>query len=405
MTIERKGAALAAALLLAAGFALSGCDKAASDAAGQGGAGMGPSGPAPVSVLAVQPQAAPLSSEMPGRTVAYLVSDVRPQVGGIVKARLFEEGSDVKAGDVLYQIDPATYQASLDSAKAALAKAKATVVSARLKAQRYKELVGINAVSKQDADDASATLAEAEADVAADAAALESAQINLDYTKVTAPISGRIGKSSVTPGALVTASQTDALATVQQLDPIYVDVTQPSTQYLKLKRALASGQVTQSGSDAAKVKLVLEDGTTYAEAGTLQFSDVTVDQTTGSITLRAIFPNPHHDLLPGMYVRAVIDLGQESGVFLVPQQAVSRNAKGDATVMVVGEGDKVEPRALTASRMVGTDWVVTAGLKPGDRVIIDGLQKLRPGMPVQPVDKAAAAESSQQPGQPTQSAQ
>jgi membrane fusion protein (multidrug efflux system) len=352
--------------------------------------------PVEVGFITVQPATVALTSEMPGRTSAYMVSDVRPQVGGIVKARLFTEGSDVNAGDVLYQIDPATYQASYDSAKAALAKARATLSSVRAKAQRYKDLVTINAVSKQDYDDATASLAEAEADVASDVAALESAKINLDYTKVTAPISGRIGKSSVTPGALVTASQSDALATVQQLDTIYVDVTQPSTDYLKLKRALASGKLTRIGDDQAKVKLMLEDGTAYPLDGALQFSDVTVDQTTGSISLRAIFPNPQHDLLPGMYVRAVLESGVDDQAILAPQQAVSRNAKGEAVAYVVAAGDKVEPRVLKTEQTYEDKWIISDGLKSGDRLIVNNLQKIQPGMIVKPVDAAAAPFPAQQ---------
>jgi membrane fusion protein (multidrug efflux system) len=372
--------------LLTASLLLAACDKPQSQASMPTSAP-----PAEVGFITLAPQAVALTSEMPGRTAAYMVSEVRPQVGGIVQARLFDEGSDVKAGDVLYQIDPATYQASYDSAKAALAKARATLSSTRLKAQRYKELVAINAVSKQDYDDAAATLAEGEADVAADIAALETAKINLDYTKVTAPISGRIGKSAVTPGALVTASQTSALATVQQLDPIYVDVTQPSIDYLRLKRALASGQLTRVGADQAKVKLLLEDGTTYPLEGVLQFSDVTVDQTTGSITLRAIFPNPQLELLPGMYVRAVLESGVDNQAILAPQLAVSRTAKGEATAFVLAAGDKVEQRVLQTGQTFGDNWVVTAGLQAGDRLIVSGLQKIRPGMEVKPVEQSAAA--------------
>jgi len=374
--------------LLGTALLLAGCDKPQSQAAMPG------AGPVEVDVVTLQPQSVAVTSEMPGRTSAYMVSDVRPQVGGIVKARLFTEGTDVQAGDVLYQVDPATYQASYDSAKAALAKARATLTSIKLKAQRYKELVAINAVSKQDYDDASASLAEAEADVAADVASLESARINLAYTKVTAPISGRIGKSSVTPGALVTASQTDALATVQQLDPIYVDVTQPSTDFLKLKRALASGKLTRIGTDQAKVKLVLEDGTEYPLEGALQFSDVTVDQTTGSITLRAIFPNPQHDLLPGMYVRAMLESGVDDAAILAPQQAVSRNAKGEAVAYVLAAGDTVEPRVLKTEQTYGDAWIVSDGLKAGDRLIVSGLQKIQPGMAVKPVDTKTGTPSA-----------
>ncbi|HEX9448873.1 MAG TPA: efflux RND transporter periplasmic adaptor subunit, partial [Dongiaceae bacterium] len=278
-----------------------------------------------VGVITLKPQRVTLTTELPGRVSAFMVSEVRPQVGGIIQKRLFEEGSDVKAGQVLYQIDPATYRAAYDNAAAALAKAKANVMSVRAKAERYKELVAINAVSKQDYDDAVASQRSAEADIAADQAALETAQINLDYTKVTAPISGRIGKSTVTPGALVTASQSTALATVQQLDQIYVDVAQSTADVLRLKRDLASGKLQKAGANQAKVGLLLEDGTHYDQGGALQFADITVDQTTGSITLRAVFPNQKDDLLPGMYVRAVLEEGTNDQALLVPQRGVSRD--------------------------------------------------------------------------------
>jgi len=372
---------LGAALLLAA------CDQPQSQAA------MPAQGPTEVDVVTLQPQTVAVTSEMPGRTTAFLVSDVRPQVGGIVKERRFTEGSDVAAGDVLYQIDPATYQASYDSAKAALAKARATLTSIKLKAQRYKELVAINAVSKQDYDDAAASLAEAEADVAADMASLESAKINLDYTKVTAPISGRVGKSAVTPGALLTASQTDALATIQQLDQIYVDVTQSSADLLRLRRDLASGKLVAAGANQAKIALLPEDGSHYDHEGVLQFTDITVNETTGSVTLRAVFPNPEGLLLPGMYVRGVLEEGVDDKGVLVPQQGVSRNIKGEATALVVNADGKVEQRILKTDRTVGDQWLVSGGLAAGDRVILDGLQKIQPGMPVKPIELTAAENS------------
>lgn len=350
--------------------------------------------PAPVvGVLAVQPRPVSLSTELSGRTSAYLLAEVRPQVAGIVKSRQFEEGGEVKAGQALYQIDSATYRTAVDSAQAALAKAEANAVTAKLKAQRYDELAGIDAVSKQARDDAQATLKQAEADVAAAKAALQTARINLDYTRVAAPISGRIGRSTVTPGALVTAGQTTALASIQQLDPIYVDVTQSSAELLRLQRALASGQLKRSGNGQAKVQLVLEDGSAYAAEGRLQFSEVAVDEGTGSVTLRAVFPNPRHTLLPGMYVRAVLEEGVDEQAILAPQSAVSRDAKGNATALVLGADGKVQQRTLKADRAVGDQWLVSSGLAAGDKLIVDGLQKVRPGAPAQgqPWTPAAAA--------------
>ncbi|MET1028883.1 MAG: efflux RND transporter periplasmic adaptor subunit [Dongiaceae bacterium] len=374
-------------LVLGMALALSACDKPRAEAAQ---AGVTPP-PPQVGIITVTSQHVSLTSELPGRTAAYQVSEVRPQVGGIVQKRLFQEGSDVKAGQVLYQIDPATYQAAYDSAKATLAKAKANLTSIRSKADRYKELVSIDAVSRQDYDDAAAAAAAAEADIDADQAALESARINLNYTKVTAPISGRIGKSVFTPGALVTAGQADALALVQQLDPIYVDVTQSTADVLRLRRELANGRLQRAGDNQAKVKLVLEDGTPYDQEGSLQFSDITVDQTTGSITLRAVFPNPNHDLLPGMYVRALLEEGVDDDAILVPQRGVSRDIKGNPTAMVVEANGMVGQRILKTERALGDQWLVSNGLKAGDRLIVDGLQRIRPGMQVTPVDATASA--------------
>ena len=332
-----------------------------------------------VGVVTLSTQRLALDTELPGRTSSYLVAEVRPQVGGIIQKRLFVEGSDVKAGAALYQIDPATYRAALDSAKAALAKSQANLIVARLKAERYKDLVAIKAVSQQNYDDAHAALKQAEADVAANQASLETARINLDYTRVTSPIAGRIGRSSVTPGALVTANQAASMATVQQLNPIYVDVTQSSTDLLRLKRQLASGQLKSAGKDMAKVKLILEDGTTYPLEGKVQFSEVTVEQSTGTVTLRAVFPNPKQELLPGMYVRAVLETGIDEQAILVPQQAVTRNQKAEPVALVVGADGKVEQRALKVGRSVGTQWLVYSGLADGDRVIVEGVQKVKPG--------------------------
>ena len=353
-----------------------------------------PPSTAEVSVVTVQPQKVILNTELPGRTSAYLIAEVRPQVGGIIQQRLFTEGSDVKAGEVLYQIDPAVYQATYNSAKAALARAESNLIPIRLKAERYAELVKINAVSQQDYDDASAAVKQAEADVEAGKAAVETARINLAYTRVTAPISGRIGRSSVTNGALVTASQPVALATIQQLSPIYVDVTQSSAELLRLKQNLASGLLKSNGAAQAKVRLLLEDGSLYPSPGTLKFSEVTVDQSTSSVTLRAIFPNPNHMLLPGMFVRAILEEGVNEHAILVPQRGVTRNPSGNAMVMVVGNEEKVEPRVIKVIRTVGENWLVSEGLKAGDRVILEGLQKARPGTPVKAVAFGSKADET-----------
>lgn len=379
MKFRLNGSASSAlALLLLGSAALSACSPhdAAPDAAMA----------APeVGVLEVRAEPLALSTELPGRTVPYLVAEVRPQVGGIIEQRLFTEGASVKAGQSLYQIAPTTYQASYDSARASLAKAEANLETTRNKAARYEELVAIKAVSKQDYDDSQAALKQAQADVAMARAAQETARVNLAYTRVASPIAGRIGRSTVTPGALVTANQETALATVQQLDPIYVDVTQSSAELLRLKQEFAAGRMKRSGETQATVKLLLEDGSTYAQSGKLQFSDVTVDKGTGTITLRAVFPNPHGDLLPGMYVRAVLEEGVNEQAILAPQRAVSRDAKGTPTALVLGADGKVEQRVLTTRRVVGDRWLVSDGLKPGDQLIVDGLQKIAPGMPVKAV--------------------
>jgi membrane fusion protein, multidrug efflux system len=351
---------------------------------------MGAQGTPKVGVTVLQPQRVALSTELPGRTSPYLMAEVRPQVAGIVLMRGFREGSDVRAGDTLYQIDPSSYQASYDGAKASLSKAEATLRSATLKEARYKELVAIHAVSQQDADDSAAALAQAEADVASARAAMETARINMAHTRITTPISGRIGKSTVTAGALVTASQATALATVQQLDPIYVDVTQPSAAALRLKRAFAKGELTRSGDNAAHVTLLLEDGTPYPLAGRLQFSDVTVDPSTGAITLRAVFPNPKAELLPGMYVRAVLEEGIKEQALLVPQQAVTRDAAGKPLAYVVDSESKMQPRLLDTERAIGDQWLVTSGLQAGDRLVVDGAQRARPGAAVEAVPAGAA---------------
>ncbi|WP_446728946.1 efflux RND transporter periplasmic adaptor subunit [Pseudoduganella sp. OTU4001] len=331
-----------------------------------------------VAVYTVAPQALSLSTELPGRTAAYQVAEVRPQVGGLIQKRLFTEGGDVKAGSQLYQIDAATYQAAFNSAKANLAKAKANLAAAGPKVARYKELVAIEGVSRQDYDDAVAAHEQAKAEVEAAQAALDAARINVEYTKVAAPISGRISRSSVTPGALVTAGQANALTTVQQLDPIYVDVTQSSEELLRLKREMDNGSIRKTNGQA-NVTLLLADGSKYALPGKLQFSDVSVDPGTGNVTLRALFPNPKHDLLPGMFVRAVLETGVSEQAIAVPQMGVTRNPKGEATALVLNKEGKVEQRVLQTGGTVGDKWLVKSGLSAGDRVIVEGLQKVKPG--------------------------
>lgn len=345
-------------------------------------AGPDPNAPAPVGVVVVRTEPVRLTMELSGRTSASVVSEVRPQVNGVVKARLFQEGAEVRAGQALYQIDPAPYRAALDSAQAALAQAQATATAAKLKADRYRELAGLNAVSRQDNDDAQAAAQAAAANVQAQRAAVQAAKINLDYTRVTAPVAGRIGKSSVTPGALVTANQAAPLATVQNLDTIYVDVTQSAADLLKLRRAMAAG--TLGAPQSARVQLILEDGSVHPTPGTLQFSDITVDPGTGSVGLRAVFPNPGGALLPGLYVRARLEQGVATQGILTPQAAVSRDPKGGATVYVVDAKGAAQLRPIRAERTVGDKWLVTAGLRPGERVIVEGLQKVRPGAPVVP---------------------
>jgi membrane fusion protein (multidrug efflux system) len=334
-----------------------------------------------VGTIVLHTQPVVLTSELPGRTAPVVVADVRPQITGLVQSRNFTEGAEVTAGTLLYQIDPATYQAQVESAKAALAKSQANLNSLKIKSQRYAELVAIKAVSQQDNEDTVSLLQQAEADVASAQASLDTSLINLRYTRIVAPVSGRIGKSTVTPGALVTSNQTTALATVQKLDPIYVDVSQSSAEYLRLKHELETGQLGRTGIGAS-VTLKLEDGSTYPLPGTLQFSDVTVDQNTGAITLRAVFPNPKRDLLPGMFVRAVLQEGIDKHALLVPQAAISRDASGNPTAYVVGIDDKLTLRQLETDRAIGDHWLVNAGLSPGDRLVVDGQQRAAPGLAV-----------------------
>ncbi|EBI7935001.1 multidrug efflux RND transporter periplasmic adaptor subunit AcrA [Salmonella enterica] len=386
---------LAVVLMLSGSLALTGCDDKQDQ---QGGQQM-----PEVGVVTLKTEPLQITTELPGRTVAYRIAEVRPQVSGIILKRNFVEGSDIEAGVSLYQIDPATYQATYDSAKGDLAKSQAAANIAELTVKRYQKLLGTQYISKQEYDQALADAQQATAAVVAAKAAVETARINLAYTKVTSPISGRIGKSSVTEGALVQNGQASALATVQQLDPIYVDVTQSSNDFLRLKQELANGSLKQENGKA-KVDLVTSDGIKFPQSGTLEFSDVTVDQTTGSITLRAIFPNPDHTLLPGMFVRARLQEGTKPTALLVPQQGVTRTPRGDATVLVVGADNKVETRQIVASQAIGDKWLVTDGLKAGDRVVVSGLQKVRPGAQVKvqeiTADNKQQAASGDQPAQP-----
>ncbi|EAO2082358.1 multidrug efflux RND transporter periplasmic adaptor subunit AcrA [Salmonella enterica] len=386
---------LAVVLMLSGSLALTGCDDKQDQKGGQQMPEVG--------VVTLKTEPLQITTELPGRTVAYRIAEVRPQVSGIILKRNFVEGSDIEAGVSLYQIDPATYQATYDSAKGDLAKAQAAANIAELTVKRYQKLLGTQYISKQEYDQALADAQQATAAVVAAKAAVETARINLAYTKVTSPISGRIGKSSVTEGALVQNGQASALATVQQLDPIYVDVTQSSNDFLRLKQELANGSLKQENGKA-KVDLVTSDGIKFPQSGTLEFSDVTVDQTTGSITLRAIFPNPDHTLLPGMFVRARLQEGTKPTALLVPQQGVTRTPRGDATVLVVGADNKVETRQIVASQAIGDKWLVTDGLKAGDRVVVSGLQKVRPGAQVKvqeiTADNKQQAASGDQPAQP-----
>ncbi|MBF4989405.1 efflux RND transporter periplasmic adaptor subunit [Methylophilus sp. 14] len=353
-----------------------------------------------VGVITVQPASQPIVADLPGRTNPFMISEVRPQVGGIIRQRAFTEGALVKAGQLLYQIEPAPYQASTQSAAAALQKTEASLTTLKLKADRYKELVKINAISKQDNDDAQAALQQGEADVAAARAALATARINLDFTRVVAPITGFVSTSTVTPGALVTASQDTALTTVQQLDPIYVDVIQSSSDLLKLKRDIASGKLSSTSQKEIPVRVVLEDGSTYAHAGKLKFNGISVNTTSGAVTLRAVVPNPEGILLPGMYVHALIDVAEEKAAILVPQRAVTRNTRGEPTVLLVDNTQKVIQQTLETSGAQGDNWRVTSGLQAGDRVIMDGVQGISVGSEVKAVPFAATSRTDTTAAQP-----
>jgi membrane fusion protein (multidrug efflux system) len=376
-------AGLAAAL---AGFVLAGCGPAQPATT--------TAAPAPqVSVVTVHPASVPITMDLPGRTSPYLVAQVRARVDGIVRQRDFKEGGDVKAGQRLYQIDPAPYVAALDSAKAALQKAQANLASATALVERYKVLVAANAVSRQDYDNAVAAQGQVQADVGTARALVATAQINLDYTSVTSPITGRSGPSQVTQGAYVQTSAATLLTTVQQIDPIYVDLTQSSVEGLQLRRDIASGQLKVAGPDQAKVVLTLEDGSQYPLPGALQFSDITVNPATGSVTVRAVFPNPKFMLLPGMFVRARIQEGVVDNATLVPQAGVTHNPRGEATALVVGPDNKVASRTLKLKGTRGAQWIVEGGLADGERVIVAGLQKVQPGAVVQ-VSEAQAASTA-----------
>ena len=363
-------------LLLAGIFSLNACEK------GPGQQAPG-ARPAPeVAVVTITPQSVELTTELPGRTTAYRVAEIRPQVNGLIQKRLFTEGAAVKAGDVLYQIDPAPFRAVLENANAALVRSKASLPALESRVERYKELLDEKAVSQQDYDDADAALKQAQADVQYWSATVETARINLAYTRINAPISGQIGRSGVTEGAIVTAYQPIPLATIQQLDPIYVDVTQSTTEQMRIRQKIEQGQLSQNEMGRKKVRLILEGDRLYSLEGTLQFSDVSVDPTTGSFILRIVVPNPDGVLLPGMFVRARILEGVNEEAILVPQQGVSRDPKGNPYALVVEDGDMVGQRMLTLDRAIGDKWLAVSGLAPGDRIIVEGLQKVRPGMSV-----------------------
>lgn len=369
-------------LAVAGALAVAGCGKPATPP------GPPKMPPQEVGVVTIAPRTVELITELPGRTTAYRVAEVRPQVSGVILKRLFTEGSEVKEGEQLYQIDPATYQAAFESASAAVAKAEAADDIARLMVERRKKLAATDVISKEAYDDVVAALKQADAGVAAAKATLETARIDLEYTKVLSPISGRIGRSSVTEGALVTARQPTALATVQQLDPIYVDITQSSTELLRLQREVAAGHIKTVDGGHATATLSFEDGSPYPHEGKIQFAEVSVDEDTASVTLRAVFPNPEAQLLPGMFVRAKVSEGVRENAILVPQKGVTRNPRGEPTALVVGPDNTVEQRVLQIDRSYGDQWLVTSGINPGDRVILEGLQKTAPGREVNPVEIA-----------------
>ena len=373
-------------IVLASAVFLSGCDQNQQVKAPA-------SQPTPVGVITLTNQPLMLTKELPGRVTASQVAQIRPQVNGIIKTRLFTEGTEVKKGQALYQIAPEVFEAQIATSEAAIAKAQASIANAKAKAERYADLLAIKAVSQQDFDEANANYKSTQADLLTAKAQLKTAQINLNYSKVVSPISGQIGKSSVTAGALVNANQATALATVTQLDPIYIDLTQSSSELTRLKKAIANGELDKDLAIHSAVELKMEDGSAYPHKGTLQFSEVTVDPSTGSVTLRAEFPNPEKLLLPGMYVRAVIVEGVKANAILVPQRGVSRNTKGEPTAMVVSKNNTVEARVLETDRTVGANWLVTSGLNDGDQVIVEGLQKIAPGATVNAVPAESIAKT------------
>ena len=377
--LQKKKSLITGSLLLAA-LLLSACDDKQQQMQGHVPA---------VTVVTLESQPVTLTRQLPGRTNPFKVAEVRPQVNGVIKEQLFKEGGLVESGQPLYQLDDRRYEANYDSAKASLARAEAQLKVSKLNADRSAELVKSGAVSKQEFDTAVASMQQAKADVAAAKAAMQGAKVELDFARISSPISGRIGISAVTQGALVTANQSAPLATVQQLDPIYVDLTQSVSELLSLRKALESGAV--ENTDNYPVSILLEDGSRYPHDGKLEFSEVSVDRTTGSVRLRVVVPNPENLLLPGMYVRAEIGRGEREHAILVPQQGISRDPKGNTTAMVVGEGNTVEMRPVTVSQTIGDKWLVETGLNAGDRVIVEGLQKIKPGIPVNAVDRAATA--------------
>ncbi|HEY0675145.1 MAG TPA: efflux RND transporter periplasmic adaptor subunit [Immundisolibacter sp.] len=354
--------------------------------------------PPEVGVIELQPKPFALSTELPGRTSAYRLAEVRPQVSGIVQKRLFEEGSTVTAGQALYQIDPAPYQAAVRRAEAELKRARATAEVARLKAERFAPLARSGAVARQDNDDVQATYQQARANVDAARAALETARIDLQYTRIQAPIAGVISESYITEGSLVTSGQAQLLARITQLDPIYVDIQRPTAEMLQLRREFEAGRLERTSPDSARIELLLEDGSVYPLPGRLEFSGVTVDPGTGSVNLRAVYPNPDGHLLPGMYVRGLLNEGVEPAALLVPQRAVTRDAVGNASVLVVGKDDKLELRRIETRRAVGDAWLIGDGLSAGDRVVVSGPLRLQPGMQVKPVPATAPAAASETPG-------
>ncbi|NMM39828.1 efflux RND transporter periplasmic adaptor subunit [Pseudoalteromonas arctica] len=384
--MQRSRVVLFTVTALASAVVLSGCDQTQQ-------ANMHASQPTPVGVITLKSQPLTLTKELPGRVTASQVAEIRPQVSGIIQSRLFTQGAEVKKGQALYQIDPATFEAQVATSKAAISKAKSSIANAKAKSDRYSELLAIKAVSQQDFDEADASYKGAQADLLTAQAQLKTAQINLNYSRVSSPISGQIGKSNVTAGALVSANQATVLATVTQLDPIYIDLTQSSSELTRLKKAIANGELDKDLTAQSKVELTMEDGSVYPHTGTLQFSEVAVDPSTGSVTLRAKFPNPEKLLLPGMYVRAVVVEGVKPNAILVPQRGVSRNTKGEPTAMVVGKDNTVEARILKTDRTVGANWLVTSGLNDGDQLIVEGLQKIAPGASVNAVPADSATKT------------